>query len=228
MINFDLAKLLQGLSFAKIPTKLEAKLVDENYPLEEYLKDSEAIQCYKDMNKNAKKYFNKNKIKQLIKYIIEEPKNDDYFIGHKYPYISCEMLKSECPYIQDLFVLTDDEYNEKYKNSEQSVEQKEKVEVKIIDEIDENKKEEDKKDEEETKEEDKKDEEKEEDKNQRMDVKKYEKMDETEDKEKEEKKGKKDEVEKEKDVENIKEDNKIVEISEKSQKEKNKDNKDIN
>ena len=220
VIKLDLARLLQGLSFAKIPTKLEAKLVDENYPLEEYLKDEEAIQCYKDMNKNAKKYFNKNKIKQLIKYITEEPKNDDYFIGHKFPYISCEMLKSECPYIQDLFVLTDNEYNEKYKNSEQN---KININEKSIDKIDKNKKEDEKKDEEDTKEEDKKDEEKgeEEDKNKRIDA--------IEGEEKEDnidlvKKPEKDEDKNEKVVESAKEDNKIDEMPEK---ENNKDTNDI-
>ena len=57
-----------------------------------------------------KKYFNKDIIKLLIKYIIVEPKNDDYCICHKNPYISSEMTKSESPYVQDLFVLTNDEY----------------------------------------------------------------------------------------------------------------------
>ena len=69
MFNFDLSTLLRGFSSFKQSTKLEEKLVDENYPLDEYLQNDEAILCYKDMNKNAKKYFNKEKIKQLIKYI---------------------------------------------------------------------------------------------------------------------------------------------------------------
>ena len=119
MIHLDLTKLLQGFSSFRQGTKLEEKLVDENYPLEEYLKSEEAIQCYKDMLKNAKKYFNKEKIKQLIKYVIVEPENDEYLRGHKYPYFASEMLKAECTRIQDLFVLTDDEYNEKYKKEEE-------------------------------------------------------------------------------------------------------------
>ena len=73
-----------------------------------------------------KKYFNKDIIKLLIKYIIVEPKNDDYCKCHKNPYISSEMTKSESPYNQDLFVLINDECNEKYKNSELSVEHKRK------------------------------------------------------------------------------------------------------
>ena len=97
-------------------TKLEKKLIDINFPLEEFLKDDEYIQCYKNMNSNLniKKYFTPEKIKKLIKFIIEEPENDDYFRGHKFPYIACELLKTDCPYIQDLFVLTNNEYNKKY------------------------------------------------------------------------------------------------------------------
>ena len=97
-------------------TKLEKKLIDINFPLEEFLKDDESIQCYKNMNSNLniKKYFTPGKIKKLIKFIIEEPENDDYFRGHKFPYIACELLKTDCPYIQDLFVLTNNEYNKKY------------------------------------------------------------------------------------------------------------------
>ena len=97
-------------------TKLEEKLIDINYPLEEYLKDDESIQCYKNMNSNLniKKYFTPEKIKKLIKFITEEPEDDDYFRGHKFPYIACELLKTDCSYIQDLFVLTNNEYNKKY------------------------------------------------------------------------------------------------------------------
>ena len=97
-------------------TKLEKKLIDINFPLEEFLKDDESIQCYKNMNSNLniKKYFTPEKIKKLIKFIIEEPENDDYFRGHKFPYIACELLKTDCSYIQDLFVLTNNEYNKKY------------------------------------------------------------------------------------------------------------------
>ena len=117
MLTFDLSQLLKTFNNFKMTTKLEEKL-DENLSLEEYLKNDEAILCYKDMNKNAKKYFDKNKIKQLIKYIIEEPENDDYLRGHKFPFVASEMLKTVNDRIQDMFVLTDEEFNEKYKEEE--------------------------------------------------------------------------------------------------------------
>ena len=128
MIKFDISKLLQAIEGPKLTTKLNEKLVDENFPIEEYLKNDKAIICFKYKNKNTKNYLTKDKIKKLIKYIIDEPKTDDYLTGHKYPYISYEMLKCDCPYIQDLFILTDEEYKEKYKNAPKSTTSIDKVE----------------------------------------------------------------------------------------------------
>ena len=118
MLNLNLAQLLTRFSISKITTALEEKL-DENMPLEEYLKNEEAIQCYKDMNKNVQKYFDKSKIKKLIEYITVEPENDEYLRGHKYPYVASEILKTYVERIHDLFVMNDDEYKEKHNKKEE-------------------------------------------------------------------------------------------------------------
>ena len=115
--NSEIKKNLNMLSKSnpKITTELENKLKNNNYPLEDYLNDDEAIPCYENMNQNVKKYFSPKIVKKLIRYITEAPEKDDYLQGHKYPYISYKLLKTNCPYIQDLFILTQNEYNEKYK-----------------------------------------------------------------------------------------------------------------
>ena len=95
-------------------SELENKLTDPNYPLEEFLKDDSAISCVKSMGKNTQKYFNPEKIKQLIKLITEEPETEDQLRGHKYPYVACEILKSNCPFILQRFVLNEQEYDEEY------------------------------------------------------------------------------------------------------------------
>ena len=119
MYTFDLSlsQLLSRFSTCKLTTGLEEKL-NENMPLEEYLKSDEAIMCYKDMNKNAQKYFDKSKIKKLIEYITKEPETDEYLRGHKYPYVAGELLKTYNERIHDLFTMNDDEYNEKHNKKE--------------------------------------------------------------------------------------------------------------
>ena len=97
----------------KMPS-LEEKLKDRNFPLEDYLKDDEAISCIKLMGKNTKKYFDSEKIKRLIKLITEEPEEEDHLKGHKFPYIASEILKCDCPFISKRFILNEQEYDEEY------------------------------------------------------------------------------------------------------------------
>ena len=108
-------ELLRGNFFntAQI-SELENKLTDLNYPLEDFLKDDIAISCVKSMGKNTQKYLNPEKIKQLIKLITEEPEGEDQLRGHKFPYVACEILKSNCPFILQRFVLNEQEYDEEY------------------------------------------------------------------------------------------------------------------
>ena len=98
----------------KSETELENKLTDVNLSLEEYLKNPEAIQCFLNMKENAQKYFDKDKIKKLIKYIIEIPKENEYDKGYKYPYIACEMLKSANSRIKEMIIFPEEDFNIKY------------------------------------------------------------------------------------------------------------------
>ena len=87
---FQLGDLIRGnFNFMRQTPSLEEKLNDSNFPLEDYLKDDEAISCVKLMGNNTKKYFDSEKIKQLIKLITEEPTEEDQLRGHKFPYIAC-------------------------------------------------------------------------------------------------------------------------------------------
>ena len=96
-----------------LSSMLESKLND-NFPLEDFLNDDNAILCIKEKGTNIKKYFNSKKIKQLIKYISEEPENNDYFKGYKFPYVACQILKLDSQFILDRFILNKDEYYNKY------------------------------------------------------------------------------------------------------------------
>jgi hypothetical protein len=118
--------------------KLEEKLEDINYPLEEYLKDDEALLCLKFMGKNTKKYFNSDKIKSLIKLITEEPEGEDQLKGHRFPYIASQILKSDCPFISKRFVLNEEEYDEEYpeNNSDDDKETESDFGKKLLDKMD--------------------------------------------------------------------------------------------
>jgi hypothetical protein len=45
----------------------------------------------------------------LIEYIIEEPSGDEFKRGHKYPFVSCELLNCDVPKLLDFFTLTEAE-----------------------------------------------------------------------------------------------------------------------
>ena len=92
---------------------LEEKL-SENFPLEKFLENDDAILCAKIGGEKTKNYLNSTKMKKLIKLITEEPENDDQINGHKIPYIASEILKLDCPYILEHFVLSEKEYQEQY------------------------------------------------------------------------------------------------------------------
>ena len=91
------------------------KRLNYNFPLEKFLSDDRAIACTKEMGKEIKKYLNSEKIKQLILLITKEPESDDILIGHKYPYVASEILKAECPFILERFILNKEEYYKTYK-----------------------------------------------------------------------------------------------------------------
>ena len=91
------------------------KISDINYPLEEFLNDEEVIPTVKSLNSNINKYLNSEKIKQLIKYIIKEPEENNLEKGYKYAYISCEIFKTGKYWIYQRFTLSKEEYFNKFK-----------------------------------------------------------------------------------------------------------------
>ena len=114
----ELSDLFKGsFSFMNQTPSLEHKLNNQNLPLEDFLKDDEVMSAIKYMGKNTTKYLNSEKIKKLIKLITEEPKEDDQLRGHKLPFVACEILKLDCPFITKRFVLNEQEYHEEYPDS---------------------------------------------------------------------------------------------------------------
>jgi len=57
----------------------------------------------------------KNNVKKLIEYITKEPTEDEHKRGHKYPFISAEILNAEISKILDFFLIPDSEMEMKDK-----------------------------------------------------------------------------------------------------------------
>ena len=105
--------LVENNAFLSKESPLE-QVLDNNFPLEQFLKNEDAILCAKSMSEKTQKYFNSQKIKKLINLITKEPEDDNILRGYKFPYVASEILKLDCPYILERFVLSEKDYNEKY------------------------------------------------------------------------------------------------------------------
>ena len=87
---------------------------NKNLPLEDFLNDADVISAIKTRDKIIKRYLDSEKIKKLIEYITKGPKDNNYLIGYKYPYISYEILKMDCDYISERFFLNEEQYYNKF------------------------------------------------------------------------------------------------------------------
>ena len=85
--------------------------------LEDLLIEDGLIDELKNKNEKLINYFNQNRIKQMLDYIIKEPKEDDYNEGHKFPFICSKLFNVEEIKIMNYFFKTNKELiNEKNEN----------------------------------------------------------------------------------------------------------------
>ncbi len=117
MFPFFFSNNFKNPSLFSINPQLEEKLSKNDCTLEEILDENDIINEIKKKNDKIKNFFNQDNIKKLIHYVIDEPSIDDEKIGYKYPYVSCEILKSELPFITDYFILNNNDYDKKHKNN---------------------------------------------------------------------------------------------------------------
>lgn len=66
--------------------------------------------------------FDQEKVKLLLDYIIKFPKEDDYKIGYKFPFIASEILNCDIDKILNYFFTYEDKNNKPTKNSEEKKE----------------------------------------------------------------------------------------------------------
>ena len=113
---------------------MNIKLEDEKNPpsLEDILDMDCVIREYNRKNKKLIEFFTKERIKQMLDYIIKEPKIDDFSKAHKYPFICSQLLNIDVHDVKKYFFMTNNEiiqeknmYTEEY-DSDKSLEDFEK------------------------------------------------------------------------------------------------------
>ena len=234
MYNFDRMNLTSE--------SIDKLLKDPKTTVEDLLKEEELLQELRSQNEKLIDYFDKDKVKRLLDYIIKE-QEDEKDKGYKFPFLCSQIFGLEIDKIMKYFFITNKQIEEEQKENEKKEKEEKEKEKKDSDEEEENnknreqdnnKKEENeniKKEEKkvENKEDNKPEEEKVENKEEKKEEKKEEDKKDEEDKNKsKEEEVKKDEVKEEKKEEvneEKKEDNKEetkVEVKE----EQNSDNKD--
>ena len=93
---------------------------NNNIPLEEILSEDSIIDEIQSQNKSLINYFNKEKIKQMIDYIIKEPPNDiNHDKGYKFPWICSQIFNLGNYNIMKYFLKTNIELEEEQKKIEE-------------------------------------------------------------------------------------------------------------
>ena len=133
---------------SKLTGEIDKKIGENsNVSLEDILSEETVIDELQSQNECLLKYLNKEKIKQMIDYIIKEPPDDNnYDKGHKFPWVCSQLFNIGEPSIMKYFLKTNKELEEE-KKSEEEKENKNKNEKKTNEKREKSKNEEEKKNE---------------------------------------------------------------------------------
>ena len=127
--NFDFHNHEESSKNSEI---INQKLEDTSHPpsLEDLLTLEGITEELQNKNKKLINFLTKEKIKQMLDYIIKEPKEDDYNKGHKFPFVCSKLFNIEEKNIMNFFHMTDKELiEEKNKkiNSSQNKKNKDNI-----------------------------------------------------------------------------------------------------
>ena len=102
----SIKSLLSGFRGSGNSHIIETLLSTEGVTLEHLLdSDSELIQELKSRNPSLLSFFTPDTTSHLLTYILQEPATDDLRLGHKFPFIACEVFKSGATEILDHFFI---------------------------------------------------------------------------------------------------------------------------
>jgi hypothetical protein len=125
-----------GMYFGSMKTSesIEKKLKDPKTEIEDLLRDEDLLQEFRSQNEKVIDYFDRNKIKRLLDYIIKEPEVDEQEKGYKFPFLCSQIFGLEIDKIMKYFFITNKQIEEEQKEKEE----KEKKEKKDSDDEEDN------------------------------------------------------------------------------------------
>jgi len=112
-----------GINFGNMNLTSEAiekKLKDPNTKIEDLLREEELLQEFRSQNQNLIEYFDRDKIKSLIDYIIKMPEVDEHEKGYKFPFLCSQIFGLEIDKMLNLFFVTNKQLEEEKKKKEES------------------------------------------------------------------------------------------------------------
>ena len=112
-------------------SEIDQKLSDNNNQpiLEDLLIEEGIIEELQNKNEKLIKYLNKDKIKQMLDYIIKEPKEEDQNKGYKFPFVVSKLFNVEDTNIMKYFFKTNKELIDEKKEKDENMEKKEKTDL---------------------------------------------------------------------------------------------------
>ena len=120
------AGFLPGLNFDRMNLTSEAidKLLnDPKTTVEDLLKEEELLQEFRSQNEKLINFFDKDKIKHLLDYIIKE-QEDEQNKGYKFPFLCSQIFGLEIEKIMKYFFITNKQLEEENKDKEKDKEDK--------------------------------------------------------------------------------------------------------
>ena len=119
---------LMGLNFGNMNLTSEAiekKLKDSNTTLDDLLKEEELLQEFRSQNEKLINFFDKDKVKQLLDYIIKE-QEDEKDKGYRFPFICSQIFGLEIEKIMKYFFMTNKQIEEEKEREKEKQKEKER------------------------------------------------------------------------------------------------------
>ena len=104
---------------------IEKKLKDSNTTVDDLLKEEELLQEFRSQNEKLINFFDKDKVKQLLDYIIKEHE-DEKNKGYRFPFICSQIFGLEIEKIMKYFFMTNKEIEEEKEREKEKQKEKEK------------------------------------------------------------------------------------------------------